>query len=143
MRTSDYSLNFPFANSKTLSAIAVTSLECVTIMTHLPSKCAKDFRISKISDSVFSSRFPVGSSAIIIVGSCANALAIAILMDNACKYTPNQGIISVSLKQSQNQVILEVTNTGSFIPEKDLYEFVNKITTFFTPPVVSLTLALL
>jgi len=43
-----------------------------------------------------------------------------ILLDNALKYTPAQGKISVSLTQDAQQVILAVTDTGAGIPAEDL-----------------------
>ncbi len=40
---------------------------------------------------------------------------IMILLDNAIKYTNNQGYIDFSLKKSHHQVILSITNTGEGI----------------------------
>ena len=51
---------------------------------------------------------------------------IVILMDNACKYTPKKGIISVSLNQNQNFALLEVTNSGDPIPEQNLTYLFNR-----------------
>ena len=45
---------------------------------------------------------------------------LLILLDNALKYTPAQGKISVSLTQDAQQVILAVTDTGAGIPAEDL-----------------------
>lgn len=45
---------------------------------------------------------------------------LLILLDNALKYTPAQGEISVVLTQDAQQVILAVTDTGAGIPADDL-----------------------
>lgn len=45
---------------------------------------------------------------------------LLILLDNALKYTPAQGEISVALTQDAQQVILAVTDTGAGIPAEDL-----------------------
>ena len=45
---------------------------------------------------------------------------LLILLDNALKYTPAQGKISVALTQDEQQVVLAVTDTGAGIPAEDL-----------------------
>ena len=45
---------------------------------------------------------------------------LLILLDNALKYTPAQGKITVSLTQASQQVILTVADTGAGIPTDDL-----------------------
>ncbi len=41
---------------------------------------------------------------------------ISILLDNACKYTPEGEKISLQLKKEHDKIILTVSNSGSFIP---------------------------
>ena len=45
---------------------------------------------------------------------------IAILLDNACKYTPINNKITVSLSRHKNRIQCEVNNTGELIPEDQL-----------------------
>ena len=45
---------------------------------------------------------------------------IFILMDNACKYTPDGGEVTVTLSREQDKARLAVTNTGGFIEPEDL-----------------------
>lgn len=42
------------------------------------------------------------------------------IMNNAIKYSPDGGVITVSLYQNQNQVILSIADQGLGIPRKDL-----------------------
>jgi signal transduction histidine kinase len=42
------------------------------------------------------------------------------LFENALKFTPRHGLISVSLQRSENEVTLNVTDTGIGIPPEDL-----------------------
>ncbi len=44
---------------------------------------------------------------------------ITILLDNACKYTPADGQVSVTLLKKQDKVSFSVKNTGSFIPKEE------------------------
>ncbi len=44
---------------------------------------------------------------------------ITILIDNACKYTPAGGKVSVSLVQKQEKIYFAVKNTGSYIPKEE------------------------
>lgn len=44
---------------------------------------------------------------------------IANLLDNAIKFTPSGGAVSVSVKQDDGNVLLTVADTGCGIPEKD------------------------
>ncbi|MEN6429861.1 MAG: HAMP domain-containing sensor histidine kinase [Coriobacteriales bacterium] len=46
--------------------------------------------------------------------------ALAILVDNACKYTPAAGRVEVSTRRHRDRVIIEVLDTGVGIPEEDL-----------------------
>ena len=46
--------------------------------------------------------------------------AVSILMDNACKYAPAGGSITVTLKKAQNRAQLIVHNTGEPIPSSAL-----------------------
>lgn len=46
--------------------------------------------------------------------------ALGILVDNACKYTPAAGRVSVTTRRSRSRVIVEVSDTGVGIPEEDL-----------------------
>ena len=45
---------------------------------------------------------------------------IHILLDNACKYAPPQGDVSLGLKRRQNDALLWVRNTGSAISQDDI-----------------------
>jgi signal transduction histidine kinase len=42
------------------------------------------------------------------------------LVDNACKFTPQDGIVRVALSEREGQAILSVTDTGIGIPEEDV-----------------------
>jgi signal transduction histidine kinase len=46
--------------------------------------------------------------------------AISILVDNAAKYTPDGGTVSVSTRRRRDNVIVEVSDTGIGIPEEDI-----------------------
>ena len=43
-----------------------------------------------------------------------------ILLDNAIKYTPNKGTISVSLRKTSNHVSFKIRNTGNGIDEENI-----------------------
>ena len=45
---------------------------------------------------------------------------ISILLDNACKYTPVSGSLSVILKQESNRILCSISNTGPSIPPQEL-----------------------
>ncbi len=45
---------------------------------------------------------------------------VSVLLDNACKYTPDNGTVSLSLYAEGNKVCLQVKNTCTEPPEKDL-----------------------
>jgi len=45
---------------------------------------------------------------------------LLILLDNALKYTPVQGLISVGLTHAMKKVVLKITDTGAGIPSEDL-----------------------
>ncbi len=42
------------------------------------------------------------------------------LLSNACKFTPQNGSITLSVNQSDNDVVIIITDTGAGIPEKDI-----------------------
>ncbi len=46
--------------------------------------------------------------------------ALGILVDNACKYTPEAGRVQVTTRRHRDRVVVEVTDTGIGIPEADL-----------------------
>lgn len=45
---------------------------------------------------------------------------IAILLDNAAKYTPPRGTVSVTTRRKRDNVLIEVRDTGQGIPAEDL-----------------------
>ncbi|PKQ16336.1 MAG: hypothetical protein CVT67_05135 [Actinobacteria bacterium HGW-Actinobacteria-7] len=45
---------------------------------------------------------------------------LSILLDNAGKYTPEQGVVAVRTSRVRDQVVIEVSDTGRGVPEKDL-----------------------
>jgi len=45
---------------------------------------------------------------------------VSVLLDNACKYTPDNGSVSLSLHTEGNKAHLQVKNTCTELPEKDL-----------------------
>lgn len=45
---------------------------------------------------------------------------LLILLDNALKYTPSGGHVTLSIMQDQNHVVLTVTDSGTGIPAEDL-----------------------
>jgi len=51
---------------------------------------------------------------------------LAILLDNACKYTPENHKITVSLSRYKNRVLCVVNNTGEPIPEDKLPHLFNR-----------------
>lgn len=46
--------------------------------------------------------------------------ALGILVDNACKYTHNGGLVSVTTRRHRDRVVVEVSDTGVGIPAEDL-----------------------
>lgn len=46
--------------------------------------------------------------------------ALGILVDNACKYTPAGGSVSVTTRRHRDRVVVEVADTGVGIPEEDI-----------------------
>lgn len=46
--------------------------------------------------------------------------ALGILVDNACKYTDENGHVQVTTRRHRDRVVVEVTDTGLGIPEKDI-----------------------
>jgi len=46
--------------------------------------------------------------------------ALGILVDNACKYTPDHGNVSVATRRHRDRVVIEISDTGVGIPEDDL-----------------------
>ncbi|MRS12006.1 MAG: HAMP domain-containing histidine kinase [Actinobacteria bacterium] len=46
--------------------------------------------------------------------------ALGILVDNACKYTPSGGKVSVTSRRYRDRIVVDVTDTGEGIPEDDL-----------------------
>lgn len=45
---------------------------------------------------------------------------LVILLDNALKYTPDQGCVAVELKHEMQQAVLTITDNGAGIPSEDL-----------------------
>jgi len=58
----------------------------------------------------------------IVVGGAEDKVSRAVLniIDNAIKYTPTGGSVSVSLRKSKKNAVIEVKDTGIGIPEKEL-----------------------
>ncbi len=46
--------------------------------------------------------------------------ALGVLVDNACKYTPEGGSVSLATRRSRDRIIIEVSDTGVGIPEEDV-----------------------
>jgi two-component system sensor histidine kinase ArlS len=46
--------------------------------------------------------------------------ALAILVDNACKYTLESGRVQVTTRRHRDRVVVEVSDTGMGIPERDI-----------------------
>jgi len=46
--------------------------------------------------------------------------ALGILVDNACKYTPDGGHVSLTTRRSRDRIMVTVADTGVGIPEADL-----------------------
>ena len=46
--------------------------------------------------------------------------ALGILVDNACKYTPDRGRIAIITRRHRDRVVVDVTDTGVGIPAEDL-----------------------
>ncbi|MRR12869.1 HAMP domain-containing histidine kinase, partial [bacterium] len=46
--------------------------------------------------------------------------ALGILVDNACKYTPPGGSVSVTTRRHRDRVVVEIADTGVGIPEEDI-----------------------
>ena len=46
--------------------------------------------------------------------------ALGVLVDNACKYTPDRGRISIITRRHRDRVVVDVTDTGVGIPADDL-----------------------
>jgi signal transduction histidine kinase len=46
--------------------------------------------------------------------------ALGILVDNACKYTPDKGRIAVTTRRHRDRVVVDVADTGVGIPSEDL-----------------------
>ena len=58
---------------------------------------------------------------VIVVGHQDQLRQVLInLLDNALKFTPRDGLVSVSLERSENEVTLNVNDTGIGIPPEDL-----------------------
>lgn len=46
--------------------------------------------------------------------------AVSILVDNAAKYTPSGGVVTVSARRRRDLIVIEVSDTGIGIPERDI-----------------------
>jgi signal transduction histidine kinase len=69
----------------------------------------REFKLSRVDEPV------------IIVGHQDQLRQVLInLLDNALKFTPRHGLVSVSLERSENEVTLNVNDTGIGIPPEDL-----------------------
>lgn len=45
---------------------------------------------------------------------------LSVLLDNACKYTPSGGMVTLSTRRQQDTVVFEIADTGVGIPAEDL-----------------------
>ena len=52
--------------------------------------------------------------------------AIDNLVDNACKFTPPDGTIRVTLSQQDGQAVISVVDTGIGIPDDELPQLFNR-----------------
>ncbi len=64
----------------------------------------------------------------VFIRADANEIMRAVdnLVDNACKFTPQDGTIRITLTQQDGQAILSVADTGIGIPEDDLPQLFNR-----------------
>ncbi|MDP2299995.1 MAG: ATP-binding protein, partial [Actinomycetota bacterium] len=46
--------------------------------------------------------------------------ALGIIVDNACKYTPEGGSVSVSTRRRRERIVVRISDTGIGIPAEDL-----------------------
>ena len=60
-------------------------------------------------------------------------MAIDNLLSNALKYTPNKGLITVSLRQAKSSAYIEVTDTGIGIAKPDLQALFKKFSRINSP----------
>ncbi len=51
---------------------------------------------------------------------------VANLLDNALKYTPEKGVVNISLEQDQNNITVSVRDTGIGISQEDLSKIFNR-----------------
>ncbi len=66
-------------------------------------------------------KLSVSEEPVIVMGHQGQLKQVLVnLLDNAVKFTPKDGSISVSLERSENEVTLNVTDTGIGIPPEDL-----------------------
>lgn len=56
----------------------------------------------------------------VLASECGIKQLVLILIDNAVKYTPENGSISITLKADRSKAVFTVTNTGDGIAEYDL-----------------------
>lgn len=58
----------------------------------------------------------------VVVGGAEDKISRAVLniIDNAIKYTPTSGSVTVSLRKRKGNAVIEVKDTGIGIPEKEL-----------------------
>lgn len=81
-------------------------------------------------DSGISLKTDIKENVIVLADSENIQQVIYILLDNAGKYTPDYGQISVSLKVEYEEAVLGVTNTGKGILAEDLPRIFNR---FYRP----------
>lgn len=64
---------------------------------------------------------PLPASTLIMADRDLLGQAVVNLLDNAIKYTPSKGKVTVSFENLEKEIRLHISDTGVGIPEKDLY----------------------
>ena len=95
-------------------------LEAMEITPLLRESCSQAQAIAIERGLQFSTTIPDDSSAWAAADGKTLRRLFWVLLDNAMKFTPAPGAISVSLSTEAEEILIEVRDTGVGIPEKDL-----------------------